>query len=103
MKRITIKLAALMAIALVSALPARAAEGMGDSAAGNGQNQKDECLLVAQACTGQQDTIQQRIRRLNHEISKGTAVYSREELQQLNHQLQDSDEMLHVLTYGGGS
>jgi TolA-binding protein len=103
MKQITTKIATLMALALVSALPALAAEGMGNATAGNGQNQKDQCLLVAQACTGQQDTIQQRIRRLNHEIGKGTGVYSREELRQLNYQLQDSYEMLNVLTYGGGS
>ncbi|QEM67801.1 hypothetical protein FO488_06285 [Geobacter sp. FeAm09] len=62
------------------------------------QGQKDECLLVAMNCpTGQVDTVQQRIDRLNREIDKGNAVYTDRELQQLKEQLkwinEDSDNI----------
>lgn len=50
---------------------------------------KDECLLVAQNCGDETDTIQQRITRLNNEIRKGTAVYTPDELDVLKRQLKD--------------
>lgn len=43
---------------------------------------KDECLLVAKNCPND-FTIQQRIDRLNTEISKGTSVYTPDELNML--------------------
>ena len=43
---------------------------------------KDECLLVAKNCPDD-FTIQQRIDRLNTEISKGTSVYTPDELNML--------------------
>ena len=62
------------------------------------EGQKDECLLVAMNCpTGQADTVQQRIDRLNREIDKGSAVYTDQELQQMKEQLkwinEDSDNI----------
>jgi TolA-binding protein len=101
MKRIALKIALLLAASLVSALPALAAEGMGSTMMGQGQNQKDECLLVAKNCGDRVDTIQQRIERITHEISKGTAVYSREELMHLDSQLNDANRTLEQLTSGG--
>jgi uncharacterized protein YecE (DUF72 family) len=60
--------------------------------------QKDECLLVAMNCpTGQVDTVQQRVDRLNREIDKGSAVYTDQELKELKEQLkwinEDSDNI----------
>jgi preprotein translocase subunit SecA len=46
--------------------------------------QRDECLLVARNCSDNVDSYQQRIERLNTEISKGTAVYTENELRILN-------------------
>lgn len=52
------------------------------------QGQKDQCLLVALNCpSGQADTVQQRVDRLKREISKGSEVYSDQELKVLNEQL----------------
>jgi hypothetical protein len=51
------------------------------------QMQKDQCLLVAMNCKGSFDSVQQRIEKLRKEIEKGTAVYSREELDRLSNQL----------------
>ena len=104
MKNIVARMAVMAAIAVLYAMPAQAAEGMGNAkTVQDQQGQKDECLLVAKACPDQQDTIQQRIERLSREVSKGTAVYSRDELRELNSQLQDAYERLDLLTYGGGS
>jgi|BarGraIncu00431A_1022009.scaffolds.fasta_scaffold52905_1 TolA-binding protein len=104
MKRIALKIALLLAASLISALPALAAEGMGNSMMGQdqqGQNMKDECLLVAQNCGDRVDSIQQRIARISHEISKGTAVYSRQELMHLNSQLEDANRTLEMIMSGG--
>jgi hypothetical protein len=100
MKRIIIATATL----LFSALPALAGEGTGSSTMElNQQGQKDECLLVAKNCGDQVDTIQERINRLNHEIGKGNAVYTREELRKLGSELQDAEKILEILLTNSGS
>ena len=99
-KRITLMIAAT----LISALPALAAEGMGSGTMDQDrQDQKNECLLMARNCSGQVDTIQQRIDRISHEISKGSAVYTREELMRLNSDLSDANRTLEQLEEGGGA
>jgi hypothetical protein len=62
---------------------------------------KDECLLVAQNCGNETNTIQQRITRLNNEIRKGTDVYSHDELDVLNRQLKDEYQYLDDLNKPG--
>ena len=62
--------------------------GTADQSGVSGQQmQKDECLLVAMNCNGTMDTVQQRIEKLRKEIDKGEAVYTPEELDKLNKQL----------------
>lgn len=99
MKRTAIAIAAL----LVSALPVLAEEGMGNSMNQPQQGQKNECLLFAKNCSDQVDSIQQRISRLNHEISKGSAVYTPEELQKLNSELRNAEKTLDFLMTNGGA
>jgi uncharacterized protein YprB with RNaseH-like and TPR domain len=108
MKRISSRIAIILAGALISALPAFAAEGMDSNMKGmDQQNQKDECLLMSKNCIRtdpmQSDSIQQRISRISHEISKGTAVYTSEELMRLNNQLRDANSQLEMLEISGGS
>ena len=104
MRRMTLKIALLIATVLISALPALAAEGMGGGAMDqNRQGQKDECLLVAKNCSDQIDSIQQRIERINHEIGKGSAVYTRGELMKLNSELEDAQRTLDNLLNNSGS
>lgn len=100
MKRIATKFAVLTAVSLISAMPVFAAE-MGMGMASGDRSQKDECLLVAQTCKNSVDSIQERIDRLNREISKGTSVYTKEELRRLEFQLKDATTTLDVLTRGG--
>lgn len=57
-------------------------------------NQKDECLLVSRGCANQVDSIQQKIRRLDNEIKKGTRVYTPEELKKLEQSLKEANEIV---------
>jgi TolA-binding protein len=105
MKQMTVKIALLAAVTLISALPVLAGDGMGNSMMGQDrQNQKDECLLMAQNCGGERaDSIQQRIGRINREINKGNAVYTDRELMRLRMQLEDANRTLEMLMEGGGA
>jgi hypothetical protein len=105
MKRITLRIALLAAATLISALPALAAEGMGMGSGTMNQDQrggKNECLLMARNCDGQVDTIQERIGRLNHEIRKGSSVYTSDELRQLKNELEDANSTLEILRTNSG-
>lgn len=60
--------------------------------------QKDECLLASRECADQVDSIQQKMKRLQNEIKKGTKVYTPDELKKLNEKLDETDRMLdHML------
>lgn len=48
---------------------------------------KDECLIVAKNCVPGEETAMQRVERLQREIDKGAAVYTPEELKNLQDQL----------------
>ncbi|MBU5635753.1 hypothetical protein KOM00_03295 [Geomonas sp. Red69] len=60
-------------------------------------DQKDECLLASKNCMNQVDDIQQRIRKLNREIEKGTRVYTPQELKKLQDKLKEADDILRNL------
>lgn len=51
------------------------------------KGQKDECLIVAKNCIGENENVMKRVDRLNKEIEKGSAVYTPEELRRLQDQL----------------
>lgn len=95
-KRITMLSAALMLLAV----PVFAAEDT-ERMLEQGQSGKDECLLVAKNCVGEADTIQQRIERIEHEIGRGTDVYTNEELRILNRQLENEQKSFENLIMGG--
>jgi hypothetical protein len=56
---------------------------------------KDECLLAAMNCPPEGISGQQRIDRLNREISKGRDVYTEDELRVLKEKLNDANKELH--------
>lgn len=92
----------LAAVIATAAVQARAADTtMGRMEQGM-EGQKNECLLVAMNCGNQVDSIQQRIDRIRGEISKGTAVYTTEELRQLKNQLEDANRTLEFIETSGG-
>jgi len=98
LKRISILAAALM----ILAVPVLADEGTMDKKFVPGvQVEKNECLLLAQNCGNQVDTIQERIDRIKGEISRGTAVYTNDELRSLDRELEEANKILEGLSVGG--
>jgi len=58
------------------------------------KSDKNECLLAAKGCKDEVDSIQQKIKKLNGEIKKGTKVYSPEELKTLEQKLKEANKIL---------
>ena len=97
MKKIAILLPAVAAVLLLNASSVLAAEGMMSGDQGQTTMAKDECLLVAKNCVDNVDSIQQRINKLQHEINKGSAVYTQDELRILNRKLDSATNTLNEL------
>jgi len=100
MKTILKRCAVMVTAGLLTAVPVLAADTMGYD---QGQQGKDECLLVSMNCRDSVDTLQQRIQRLDREIGKGTRVYTPEELRRLQIQRDENADLLRSLVEGGGS
>lgn len=98
MKRLATIVSVVAAAMMFSALSIRADEGTVGGYGGERMEkpQKDECLLVSKNCANDVDSLQERITRLNGEISKGTDVYTPAELRSLENQ---RDEAIHFLDY----
>ena len=102
MRSIHKKLSLLAAALMIVAVPALADEGsMGSKIEQGQQVEKNECLLVAINCGNQVDTIQQRIDRIKGEISRGSVVYTNDELRRLNRELEEANKTLEDLNSGG--
>lgn len=102
MRHILKKISLLAAALLIMAVPALAEEGAMGTTMGQGQQvEKNECLLVAVNCGNQVDSIQQRIDRIRGEISRGTDVYTSDELRRLNRELEEANKILESESFGG--
>lgn len=100
MKGLVRTFAVIMTVTLMSAISALAADtGIGMTP--DNSTSKDQCLLVAQTCKDNVDSLQQRIDRLHREINKGNSVYTNEELRSLEFQLKDAISTMDVLMRGG--
>lgn len=64
---------------------------------GMSKTQKDECLLVSKNCQDATLSIQEKMKKLQAEINKGTKVYSPEELKRLEDKLKDAENTLDIL------
>lgn len=87
MKKIAVLMIAVFSMAV--AAPAFAADV--------NKEQKDQCILAAKGCAGSADTIQQKIKKLQTEIKKGTKVYSADEIKKLNAKLKEAEDLLDSL------
>ena len=74
------------ALILDCSLPAFAAEMT--------KEQKNECLLASRGCATAADTIQEKIKKLEAEVKKGTKVYSAAEIKKLNAKLKEANDLL---------
>jgi hypothetical protein len=89
MKSLTRILPVMAAALMIFSLPVLADEGtMGQYGEKNTGTQKDECLLVAKDCGV--SSINARVERIEREISKGSSVYTDQELNQLKRELNDA-------------
>ena len=80
-------LVVLMAAFMVSAaVPVMAAE--------MSKADKDQCLLYSKSCMNEVDSLQQKMKKLNQEINKGTKVYSADELKKLNEKLKEAEDLM---------
>lgn len=79
----------LAAFALTATVPAFAAQMSKD--------EKDQCLLASKNCTTEVNSIQQKIKKLNAEIKKGTKVYTADEIKKLQDKLKEADDLLDVM------
>lgn len=60
-------------------------------------SQQDQCLLYSKNCMTQADSLQEKMRRLDAEIKKGTRKYTPEELRILENKLKDANNTLDLL------
>lgn len=60
-------------------------------------SQKDQCLLYSKKCMSSADSLQERMKKLDAEIKKGTKVYSPEELKKLEDKLKETNDTLDQL------
>ncbi|MDA8428587.1 MAG: hypothetical protein M0T70_04965 [Geobacteraceae bacterium] len=92
MKSLTRILPVMVAALMIISLPALAVEGsMGQKAETGAGARKNECLIVAKNCGI--DSINARVNMIEREISKGSAVYTHEELNTLERELKDATRM----------
>jgi hypothetical protein len=92
MRRLTIFVSALLASLLISVVPVLSAENkiMDEFLL----PKKDTCLLFAKNCQDNAYVLEQRINQLQGEISKGTTVYTHDELNILKQKLDDANRAL---------
>lgn len=87
--------AILVASLLMTTSPLLAAEETWEQGRDSGHGgQKDECLLVPINCIPYDESLQERINRLNNEIAKGRDVYNADELSVLRAKLDRTHERL---------
>lgn len=86
----------IMALGLFSAMPVLAAEHAGMEK-GSHEGMKMETAEGVRECALQAETIQQKIKRLNAEVAKGSKKYSAEELKKLEYKLKEANEILDQL------
>lgn len=60
-------------------------------------SQQDQCLLYSKSCMNQADSLQDKMRKLDAEIKKGTAKYTPEQLRILEKKLKDANDNLDLL------
>lgn len=89
------KTVAMICTALALATPFTATAAGEKTAAG-----KDICLVYAENCPEQADTILEKIAKLQHEIARG-GIYTQVEIARLENKLEEYQGLLGSLLSGG--
>jgi hypothetical protein len=104
MRHIMNRIALIAAALMIMAVPVLADEyDVNPSMEPAAEGGKNVCLLFANNCGNQVDSIQQRIERIQNEIKRGPAVYTRDELNSLKKELEDAQQLMEDLNspHGG--
>ena len=92
------KMIMILAVSMLgTSLPALAAT---HATIGHDENCIRDCQMLVKNCGQEVDSIQQRISKLDREISKGSAIYTAQELKILKRNLQEAEDTLTHLTIG---
>ena len=91
MRTIRRTLAVVVATVMIAAIPVLAEERAVEMQ--EPLMRKSDCLLIAKNCPT--DSIHERIDRIQTEIGKGNAVYTNDELRQLERELNEAQKLLH--------
>jgi len=83
----------ILALGLFSAMPVLAAEHAGMDMSSH-EGMKMDTAEGARECALQAESIQQKIKRLNAEIAKGSKKYSADDLKKLEKKLKEANEIL---------
>ena len=83
----------ILALGLFSAMPVLAAEHAGMDMSSH-QGMTMNTAEGARECALQAETIQQKIKRLNAEVAKGSKKYSADDIKQLQKKLKEANEIL---------
>jgi len=97
MRKIAIMIPVLAAVMMLFSTPVRSNEWTPGGTPEEATATKDECLLVAMNCAGNEDAVQQRIDKLHREIGRGTDVYTNDELRILNQKLDEANKTFNEL------
>jgi len=97
MKRLVMFFVIIVLALLPSVMPIHAEDTYLKDSMDQQKQQKDECLLMVRRCGNSAISIQDRIERLKDEIAKGRAVYTLEELNNLQQKLDEVSRTLNFL------
>jgi hypothetical protein len=107
MKAIARTIVTVAATLLIAALPVLADEGMMGQQDGSTMGQQEEsvnsreCLLVAQNCPT--EALQSRAQRIQTEMNRGSDVYTKEEMRQLQNELEEIQREIQIDFDSGGA
>jgi len=90
----------ILALGLFSAMPVLAAEHAGMDM-GSHEGMKMDTPEGARECALQAESIQQKIKRIEAEIKKGSTKYSAEDLKKLEDKLKEANYLLDSLNKPG--
>ena len=88
-------LLAIIGVLLLSMTAPLLAEEMSNKA--HMGTEKDQCLLYSKKCRDNVDSLQERIKKLDNEIAKGTTTYNPEEIKRLDEKMKEANQLLDTI------
>ena len=84
-------------ITFIIALGLIALAGPGSAAERKDTNEKELCILYARDCASKVYNLQEKIKKIQDELAKGSTVYNSDEIKRLKDKLKESEDMMNHL------